>query len=236
MTIIRILDFETTGLPDDEAAKVCETGYCDLILENGVPTVSEAYWASLYGVTAMPVVTRAVHHISMAMVADLPPYIPSEMWDMFIADGVNAVAAHNSAFESAFWGAAPVPVICTMKSAMRVWPDAPGFSNQVLRYWLEEDDRIVVCPDTADPPHRAGPDAYVTAHILSALFQAGATGKEMAAWTKEPAMLPRCPIGEWRGKRWSEVDAGFLTWMIKKPVEADLVWNAKRELERRRHG
>lgn len=85
------------------------------------------------------------------------------------------------------------------------------------------------------PPHRAGPDAYVTAHILKALFAAGATGKDMVAWTKEPRVLPTCPIGaEWRGKKWADVDAGFLRWMLNQAgMEADLRWNAERELDRR---
>ena len=35
-------------------------------------------------------------------------------------------------------------------------------SNQVLRYWLG----LRLDADLAMPPHRAGPDAYVTAHLL----------------------------------------------------------------------
>jgi exodeoxyribonuclease X len=73
----------------------------------------------------------------------------------------------------------------------------------------------------------------VTANVLLAALRF-ATGAEMVKWQREPALLPACPIGEWRGKPWPAVDAGFLRWMIGKPVEPDLVWNAKRELERRR--
>src|SRR5262245_25865334 len=29
-----------------------------------------------------------------------------------------------------------VPWLCTYKSALRAWPDAPRHSNSVLRYWL----------------------------------------------------------------------------------------------------
>jgi exodeoxyribonuclease X len=63
---------------------------------------------------------------------------------------------------------------------------------------------------------------------------AGATGREMIAWTKEPRLLPTCPIGKFRGKPWPEVEAGFLGWMLRQPtMEADLKWNAEREIARR---
>lgn len=87
------------------------------------------------------------------------------------------------------------------------------------------------------PAHRAGPDAYVTANILSALFNAGVTGREMVAWTKEPPLLPTCPIGKFRGKPWSEVEAGFLGWMLRQEtMEDDLKWNSRQEIARRSQG
>jgi exodeoxyribonuclease X len=87
------------------------------------------------------------------------------------------------------------------------------------------------------PAHRAGPDAYVTAHILLALFDAGATGRDMIAWTKEPKLLPTCPIGKFRGKPWPEVEGGFLGWMMRQPdMDPDLKWNADREIARRQQG
>jgi hypothetical protein len=50
----------------------------------------------------------------------------------------------------------------------------------------------------------------------------------MIAWTKEPKLLPTCPIGKFRGKPWPEVEAGFLGWMLRQPdMEEDLKWNAR---------
>lgn len=49
-----------------------------------------------------------------------------------------------------------------------------------------------------------------------------------------PALLPTCPIGKFRGKPWSEVDGGFLEWMLRQAdMAADLKWNADREISRR---
>lgn len=73
----------------------------------------------------------------------------------------------------------------------------------------------------------------MTAHILKALL-GFATAREMCAWTKEPRLLPRCPLGKFRGKPWAEVETGFLNWMLAQPsMEEDLKWNAQREMTTR---
>lgn len=232
MTIIRVIDFETTGM-EPPAAEVCEVGICDLNLE-AKEVHRPINWLCRVG--AMPPEVRAVHHISLAECADQAPFDAAEMfahaWGM-----PDAMAAHNAEFETKFFDS-PVPVICTYKAALRVWPHAPSHSNGALRYWLEDQGLVTLDHHLTQPAHRAGPDAYTTAHILLALFNAGTTGKQMVAWTKEPRLLPKCPIGaEWRGKPWAEVDAGFLRWMLgNATMEDDLKWNAQRELDRRANG
>ena len=86
----------------------------------------------------------------------LPIYMDADR-----AAGVDVFVAHKWAFE-AQWLEDYLqgrPAICTYKAALRLWPEAPGYSNQVLRYWLRPKD---LNPAVASPPHRALPDAYVT--------------------------------------------------------------------------
>jgi exodeoxyribonuclease X len=226
VTIIRVIDFETTGTEPAEGAEVCEVGVCDVIL-NAREVKPPHSW--LCSVDQMPPQVRAVHHISLAECADCDPFNADDM----VYENLAALAAHNAEFETKFF-TPTLPVICTYKAALRVWPDAPSHSNGALRYWLEDAGKIKPHHELTQPAHRAGPDAYVTAHILLALFDAGATGREMIAWTKEPRLLPTCPIGKFRGQPWSEVEAGFLGWMLRQPtMEADLKWNAEREIARR---
>lgn len=229
---IRIIDFETTGM--EPPAVVIEYGLCDLADDGSGWKVSEPR-ATLYGAERIPPEVRAVHHIGPAEIAGLAPFDPASLWSGAQTCGVAVVAAHNLAFEARFYGEAALPVLCTLKAALRVWPEAPAHNNGTLRYWLE--DRGLIAPDHAktQPPHRAGPDAYVTAHILKALLEAGASGQDMVAWAKEPRFLPRCPIGDpWRGKPWAEVDDGFVRWITtKQGMDPEIVWNARRELERR---
>lgn len=227
MTIIRVIDFETTGT--EPPAEVCEVGICDLNIDERRITEPRTW---MCGVKEMPPEVRAVHHISLA---------ECEGWDPFDAEKMfvypcDAVAAHNAEFETKFF-TSPVPVICTYKAALRVWPEAPSHSNGALRYWLQDQGKISPDHVKTQPAHRAGPDAYTTAHILLALFETGVTGREMAQWTKEPRLLPTCPIGKFRGKPWHEVEEGFLGWMLRQPtMEDDMKWNAEREIARRAQG
>src|SRR3546814_1378862 len=90
----------------------------------------------------IPPITQAVHHILEEQVADAP-------WWHDIARQVLdpwprrlALAAHRADFEQQF---CTPPLthgadwICTWKCALRLWPDSPSFSNQVLRYWRSEE-------------------------------------------------------------------------------------------------
>ena len=225
MTVVRVIDFETTGM-EPPAAEVCEVGICDLDLATGVVGEPKSW---LCGVTSMPPEVRAVHHISLAECAGKEPFNIG----MVMAPDISVFAAHNSDFEARFF-TSPKPLLCTYKAALRIWPDAPSHGNSALRYWLEDQGKLPELNAYSQPSHRAGPDAFVTAHILKALIDAGATGKDMVAWTKEPRLLSKCPIGKFRGKPWSEVQDGFLGWMLKQPdMEEDLKWNAKREIARR---
>lgn len=230
--IIRVIDFETTGM--EPPAQVVEYGWCDLTGADGAWTVGQPV-SCLYSVDAIPPEVRAVHHITMADVEDCCHFDEAEVHNPI--ENVSVFAAHNLAFEDQFIPQRVMPGICTLKAALRIWPDAPGHSNGVLRYWLEDQGLLSLDHETAMPPHRAGPDAYVTAHILKALLAAGATGKDMVAWTREPRLLPKNPIDgqlKEKGKPWSEVSHGLLVWIAGKPDMGDVQWNARRELERRR--
>ena len=92
------------------------------------------------------------------------------------------LVAHNCAFERMFLEAtlpASLPWICTYKAALHVSPEAPRHSNQVLRYRRN----LKLDPALAMLPHRAGPDAYVTAHLLTKLLGL-ASAEQMVQWTR----------------------------------------------------
>lgn len=227
MTTLRVLDFETTALTPEDGV-VIEVGISDYNVETKSITDPDSW---LCFADAIPPENRAVHHIALAEIADRPPFSDGDRAN--IVSGVDCIVAHNFAFESAFLGPVTIPAICTYKAALRVWPDAPSHSNGALRYWLEDAGKLSLSHDLAMPPHRAGPDAYVTAHILKALFNEGVTGKQMVAWTKEPKLLPRINFGKHKGSDWKDAPASYLAWIIGSDMDDDTKWNARREIERR---
>lgn len=231
--VIRVVDFETAG--EEPPAAVVEAGVCELTETPDGWTVGTPS-SRLCGADRIPCEARAIHHISPREVASEHPFYAQLFVDGSREMGAVALAAHNAAFEAQWLGPVlgDLPLLCTYKAALRVWPDAPAHKNQVLRYWLEEQGIGDVDPALAQPAHRAGPDAYVTAYLLKHLL-AHASVEDMIAWTAEPALMPRMPIGKQRGAKWSEVDEGFLGWMLRQAtMDHDLKWNAQRELDRRR--
>jgi len=228
--VIRVIDFETQGL--DPEHKVCEMGLCDVVNDGSGWTVG-AWSASLHEVAEMPPGARATHHISADDTKGFPVYEPALLWDRAKADGVNVVASHNNKFDGQHWGEPQLPVICTLKAARRLWTDAPGYGNGVLRYWLQ--DHGLIAPDDAlcQPSHRAGPDSYVTANILCHMLTL-TTAAQMVSWSKEPLVFHRWAFGKHFGELLSETPADYLDWVVwKSPLDEDVKWNCRRELDRR---
>jgi exodeoxyribonuclease X len=227
--LIRVLDLEATGL--ERGAAVVEYGWTDI--DPATLEIGETC-TSLCRVEAMPCEARAVHHIRAADTAGFPPYDRRWLYEQAVRDCVYSWAAHTADFEAQFILGA-LPLFCTYKAALRLWPDAPSHSVFGLLYWLEDLGVDEFDRGRAYPAHRAGPDSYATAVLLRAMLAAGLDGRRLRQWTCEPALLPRCPIGDYRGQPWEECDAGFLEWILRKIWDReDVRFCAELELEKRR--
>ena len=228
----RVIDIETTGM--SPPAEIIEFGRADVVTGAPEPVV-ERPMARLYRpLHGIPPETMAVHHITEAdFTADTPVCTPERLrqavWGGAAPD---VLVAHNAEFERQWLtpdATTALPWICTYKVALRLWPQAPAHSNQVLRYWRGLNlDRAL-----AMPPHRAGPDAWITAKLLVEMLALAAPA-DMIAWTAEPRLLPVIPFGKHRGLAWPQAPKDYLQWVVRQTdMEADLIWNAQRELARR---
>jgi exodeoxyribonuclease X len=234
MTILRVIDIETTGLA--LPAEIIELGRVDLVgtgkyegWQLQLPPTSILY-RPLHGI---PPETMAVHHITPADVAQAPVCTPEDLKHMiFSGDRPDVMVAHNCAFERSFIPdhvTDSLPWICTQKCALRLWPEAPGHSNQVLRYWREHAHD----PEFAMPPHRAAPDAFVTAHLVWDMLDEVSV-EQLIAWTTEPKLLLRVPFGKHRNALWADVPVDYLAWMTRQAdMDSDVIWNAHQEMGRR---
>ncbi|MCC6863262.1 MAG: DUF3820 family protein [Rhodobacteraceae bacterium] len=229
-TTIRVIDYETTGTPEDQNPEIIEMGSYDLI------QTKTKYWSIIRPSHQMvrpssiiPPQARAVHHISDAEVAKAPTL--REVIDDFL-EGSPTCAAHNAQFE-AYFTPYNLSWICTYKCARAVWPDAPGYSNQCLRYWLEIDQDKDFVAEQSMPPHRALPDAYITAHILRRLL-AKRSIKELITISKYPALLKVMNFGKYKGTAFADAPTDYLEWIKNKSeFDADTKFSAKYWLQKR---
>jgi exodeoxyribonuclease X len=229
-TRIRVIDLETAGGgPDD----VCEIGWQDVEQDPaGAWRVSEERGA-LFVNPGRPITanTMAIHHIQDSEVASAPFWKAVAPTILRPEGGVLALAAHRAVFEQRyctprFTGGADW--ICTWKCALRLWPQLPRFSNQLLRYLRRPEGLI---HQIGLPAHRAMPDAYVTAHHLRDMLNE-VPAEQLTAWSREPGLLPRVPAGPDRGKAWHDVGDEELR-RLARERDPDVRFSSETELCRR---
>ena len=237
---VRLVDLESTG-SRPPAHAVCEVGWQDVVEgPDGAWFVPPPNFGVTDGHTLVdpqrpiPAVTQAVHHIIDADVVGAPIWADAGPPVLRPDPRPLALAAHRASFERRYCTpelTGGADWICTWKSALRLWPDSPGFSNQLLRYWRKPAglDR-----ERGLPVHRAFPDAYISAHHLR--DQLNAVGPEqLIAWEREPGLLPRVPYGADKGTDFNELPDETLERMAGDRNE-DVRFTAATELARRGRG
>lgn len=233
--IIRVVDLETTGQAPPQHG-VCEIGWQDVALG------ADGRW-NLHGEGGaryvnpgrpIPPLTQAIHHILDEQVADAPfwhdvarPVL--DPWPRRVA-----LAAHRADYEMQFCTPAlthDADWICTWKCALRLWPDSPSFSNQMLRYWRRPEGLV---HERGLPAHRAFPDSYVTAfHLRDMLNDVGVA--QLIEWSNLPGLLPSVRQGPDRGKDWREISDDSLNQFLGDR-DIDVRFTAETEFARRRGG
>lgn len=230
--ICRVWDCETTGMPETEGAEVIELGRVDVDMQT--LEVVNPWRGFIRPKRPIPPETMAVHHITLAEIdaegAVENPW--AQLWHGCGPDDV--VVAHNMGFEQKFHDGNGRRWVCTYKCARAVWPDAPSHSNQALRYWIGIDDLAMFDPARAMPPHRALPDAYVTAFLLRELLRVKSID-ELVHISKYPALLKTMTFGKHKGTTYAEAPMDYLEWIVSKSdMDEDTKFSAKYWLAKRR--
>lgn len=232
--LIRVVDLETTGF--EPPAGICEIGFCDLVKDG------EGWFVGMPGSLLVdpghpiPPETSAVHHIVDADVVSAPVFEEAALSTFFDEERMQAerlvLVAHNAKFERQ-WLTPEVTGeadwICTYKCALRIWPDAPAHNNGTLRYWLNPEG---LARHRAEPAHRAGPDAYVTAYILREMLKVMSLD-ELVDISSRPALLPKCNFGKHRGTPWADVPSDYLRWASGQQMDEDVAFTVRHHLAER---
>lgn len=223
----RAIDVETTGMAVP-GSRVVEIGWFDFVIGQPINSAVPAKSVIVNPGVPIPPTAMAIHHITDE---DCANGIAIDRALAMATDGCDLLIAHNVAFEKFFINT-DLPWVCTYKTGMRLYGDAPEHSNQFFRYAL--------CPDLpiehAMPPHRAGPDAYVTAHIFQE-FSKHISVDQMIDLSLLPVLQYRCRFGEkHNGKTWeeiAEIDPGFLQWILRaEHFPEDITYTASYWLRR----
>jgi exodeoxyribonuclease X len=222
-----VIDLETAG---NGPGDVCEIGWQDVALGNdGHWKVTGERGAILVNPGKLiSADTMAVHHIQDSQVANAPFWKEVAPTVLHPPEPIKALAAHRAAFEQRYCTprlTGGASWICTWKCALRVWPQLPRFSNQMLRYQRMPEGLV---HEIGLPAHRAMPDAYVTAHHLRDLLNA-ASLEQLLAWSREPGLLPRVPAGPDRGKSWDRLGTDALM-EFARDRDVDIRFSAQTEL------
>ena len=200
---ICVIDTETTGVDDD--ARLVEIGAVILTRDEDDNIEQYPKWDLVNPGIPIPPTASAIHHITDKMVEAMPQarevFQDYECYEYYVA--------HNAAFDKRFVGHFGGRWICTYRCAYEKWPDAPGYSNQVLRYWLG----LPNPPKTAGHPHRALYDCYVTAEVFLRLMEDGMGISEMLKVSSRPRLLREIPFGKHAGTKFTELPKGYVDWM-----------------------
>ena len=231
MTIIRVIDTETTGT-DPEFSKVIEIASIDinddpneLTFENPMQTLVSI------GDSEIPPESSAIHHYVKEDLVGAPPY--EEAIKQFY--GADVYVAHNMKFDQDFLPRDFVPKICTMKCAIRLWDDCDSYGNQPLRYHFKLLNPLGIKREDINP-HKALSDVITTGAIFKEIMQNPFVNLEqLIEWTEEPQLMKKFNFGKHRGELLTEVEDGYLHWMmVKGDFDHDTLWNVENEINRRR--
>jgi exodeoxyribonuclease X len=219
-----VLDTETSDLDPDKGAKLLEVAW--IVLTNTGQRWEQLSFGEYYIEHPESIIinphAQAVHHIRADMLTKGKGAISRYEVIRTILDCIQEdtiFVAHNAEFDSKFLPEITRPWICTFRAAKHVWPSAPGYSNQVLRYWL----KLQIDLPYARFPHQALYDVSTTAGILSKMLE-NHSPEELLKLSKMPVRLRTIGFGKHRGLDFNQIPKDYLQWLRKQQgLDTDLV-------------
>jgi exodeoxyribonuclease X len=227
---LRVTDTETTGL-EPESNGIIEMAGVNLIVDSQVDGIID--WCIGFSATSfcqpgyeISFGAMATHHIMPEDLKDAPPPATASAYlDEHLGEP-DFWVAHNAPFDRSFFVMVNQKYgdvkrwLDTYRIAKHIWPDAPGYSNQVLRYWLGIGRNLEI-PDhlTAEEvaPHRALFDCFVTIEILKIMLK-DRTVEELYALSdpSKPILMKVCPLKKYKGMEFKNVPRDYLQWVVKQ--------------------
>jgi exodeoxyribonuclease X len=210
-----VLDTETSGLPES-GGQMIELAWMVVSLDGANWVTSSAYENYIQYSGPMDPRAQASHHIR----ADcLTAERGAILREQAVADLLNEIqpdsflVAHNVDFDRKFLPELTNPWICTLRIAKRIWPEAPGHANQVLRYWLGIKPNLGMAPTIKQrAPHQALYDVATTVGILQKMLEKHSP-EELYRIANTPQRLQNIGFGKHKGTDFSQIPRDYLQWL-----------------------
>ena len=222
---LMILDTETSDLDPARGAKVLELAWIELVQEDRLwkPTFSTDFYIQYQGPISPH--AHATHHIDPLMLTAERGAHPFDEAIKFLLEHIEPdtiMVAHFASFDKAFFPQITRPWICTYRSAKHVWPAAPGYSNQVLRYWLNLNLNKIEPKIEYRRPHQALYDAATTTGILLKMLEVH-TPERLLHLSQAPLRLQKINFGKHKGMDFDLIPRDYLQWLRQRPdLEDDI--------------
>jgi len=220
-----VLDTETSDLDPDKGAKLLEIAWIEL--SHTGQMWEQVSWGDYY-IEHPPTIVmnphaQAAHHIKIDMLTKERGAITRyEVIRLLLSliEPSTILVAHNAEFDSKFLPEIHgSPWICTFRSAKHIWPGAPSYGNQVLRYWLKLEPEL----PNGKFPHQALYDVSVTASILIKMLEHH-TPDQLLKLSKLPVRMKTIGFGKHKGLDFNQLPPDYLAWLRRQPnLDADLI-------------
>lgn len=213
-----VLDTETSDLDPAQGAAILELAWIivSYIGDEWKPT--SAYETYIQYSGPINPKAQASHHIKADCLTPgraLPRTVAIEKL-LQVVEPDSYVVAHYSEFDAKFLPEVTNPWICTYRASKKIWPQAPGHSNQVLRYWLS------IIPDLSlaqtikvRAPHQALYDVATTTGILLKMLEKYSPA-ELYQFN-QPMLLETIDFGKHKGTPFKQIPRDYLIWLRDQP-------------------
>lgn len=219
-----VLDTETSDLDPAQGATILELAWMviEYVGDKWKPTSAYETYIQYSGPISPH--AQAQHHIRPDCLSPSRAITRSDaVYRLLqVLEPDSFVVAHNVEFDSKFLPEVKNHWICTYRSAKKIWPNAPGYSNQVLRYWLN------IIPDLSlastvkqRAPHQAMYDVATTTGILLRML-VNYSPAELYEFNK-PMLLETIGFGKHKGVSFKDIPRDYLAWLRTQPrLDEDL--------------
>lgn len=230
MTLLVVLDTETTGL-DPDTNEIIQ--FACLTHKEGSDLVSTFETLLDPGMPIDPGAS-AINGITDDMVKGQPEpaALLQEWWDEVMdtaGDAQIVICAHNAPFDLKFLikhiDISTIPVICTLQTARRKVPES---SSHKLTHLYSEVLGLV----GQYKAHDAMGDVWMCFEVLQQWTTDSYTG--MAEWLSKPEKLEVMPFGKHHRRPFKEIPASYMRFMLGKPnMDVDVKYSMQCALQER---